>query len=96
MIDTHVGDWINSNICHVPLQRFISIDFIVRNGKRERKNTTITDSDFGAYLKWADWCREKAGILSNKVPIKFGWRARDVEMAVFTAQKQELQLNLNP
>lgn len=98
MIDTKVGDWINCNYSNYQftdmlLQPFETIKFVDRNGKRERKYTTIAISDFKAYLKWALWCREIARLLSSMVPIEFGWRARDVEMAVFTAQDKGLKLN---
>ena len=93
MIDSKVGDWININCDRIPLlQPFKSIESDNRSGKRKRRNTTITDLDFGAYLTWVKWCQEKAGILSNHMP-NIKWRARDVEMAVYTAQAQGLLLN---
>lgn len=40
---------------------------------------------------WMAWCQTMAAKLSQRTG--FFWRARDVEMAVFTAQRYGLELN---
>ena len=40
---------------------------------------------------WMEWCQHTAGILTDHTGRH--WRARDVEMAVFTAQRSSLTLN---
>ncbi|MGO9056062.1 MAG: hypothetical protein ACLQU2_01535 [Candidatus Binataceae bacterium] len=47
------------------------------------KKTTLTvPADWQFYLKWVEWCRTSAKHLAELTA--FPWRARDVEMAVFT------------
>ena len=47
--------------------------------------------DFDSYLNWVGWCNETAHLLTHRTDIN--WRARDVEMAVFTAARNGLALN---
>ena len=52
---------------------------------------TITESHWYFVESWMEWCQSTARKLSDGIgPV---WRARDVEMAVFTAQRCELPLN---
>ncbi len=90
MVDIQIARWVNDN--H-------------EAHSRNRENrltpfrlnyTSLQDNDFGSYLNWVAWCREMANTLSECTDMK--WRARDVEMAVFTAQtskKQEEPIVLN-
>jgi len=56
--------------------------------------TSLRDNDFTNYLHWIAWCRECAQELTDITETR--WRARDVEMAVFTAQRDRTFLNVLP
>lgn len=84
MVDRKVAQWVNTNLNE-------------HNRKREAKLTEfvslpLTDDDFESYLNWVYWCRELAQVLTEKTGMH--WRARDVEMAVFTAQRKNLELTV--
>jgi hypothetical protein len=86
MVDRNVAQWVNVNLNEhnrnrqAKLTQFCSL--------YEKK--TLTDDDFRSYLNWVYWCREIAQVLTEKT--RMCWRARDVEMAIFTAQRQNLKL----
>jgi len=48
-------------------------------------------NNFDNYVNWIQWCRETAVTLSHRTDME--WRARDAEMAVFTAARGGLSLN---
>ena len=50
----------------------------------------LTDRDWGFVQSWIEWCRFAAGRLNDLT--ERNWRARDVEMAVFTAQRKSMPL----
>lgn len=86
MVDSYVAKWVNSN-------------WERHNSRRENRlmpfamnSTSLRDNDFDSYLSWVRWCREIAGLLTNETTLQ--WRARDVEMAVFTAQLRQLPLEI--
>ena len=86
MVDNNVARWVNAN-------------FTKHNRNRQARltpfalgYTSLRDNDFRNYLNWVSWCNEIAQILTNKTSIK--WRPRDVEMAVFTAKRKDLELNV--
>ena len=54
------------------------------------KQGVLMESHWQFIQSWIAWCRFTARELSQRTG--FAWRARDVEMAVFTAQKRELSL----
>jgi hypothetical protein len=56
--------------------------------------TSLRYNDFENYLNWVYWCRETAEILTCRTDVE--WRARDVEMAVFTTEREGLSLNPLP
>ncbi|CAB1065513.1 hypothetical protein D1BOALGB6SA_10310 [Olavius sp. associated proteobacterium Delta 1] len=85
MIDNQVAKWVNKNLKgHNVKKKNKLIPFSL-------KYTSLRTNDFEAYLAWINWCREIAEILGRHTG--FDWRARDVEMAVFTAQRNGLNLN---
>lgn len=51
----------------------------------------ITESHWPFVASWMAWCQSMAAKLTRRTG--FFWRARDVEMAVFTAQRCGLELN---
>jgi len=92
MVDRRVADWINANLekhnagRNNKLTKFRSREW--------KKANFIADSDFGAYMGWVSWCRETASILSKMTDTC--WRARDVEMAIFTAYRNGRSLSVLP
>ena len=94
MVDREITNWAQKNGC---LHSYASCDGpvlteapILRQGGVNnlrynlRKHKNFTKS-------WIDWCRFTAHALSELT--KGDWSARDVEMAVFTAQRDNLALN---
>lgn len=63
-----------------------------RNSKIEFENRF--DNDFQNYLNKVYWCKEVAKLPTNAMPNNIKWRVRDVEMAVFTALRNNLPLNV--
>lgn len=57
-------------------------------------DSRLEDKDWNFVESWIDWCRYTKDILSERTERQ--WRARDVEMAVFTAQRSEGRITLNP
>jgi hypothetical protein len=77
--------------------RWVSANYERHNQSRDTQLTpfdigrgVVGDGHFDSYLNWVHWCRETAEILSGP---DMEWRARDVEMAVFTAAREGLDLN---
>ena len=86
MVDNNIARWVNAH-------------FTEHNRNKQAKLTpfslrypSLMDDDFPNYLNWVSWCNEMAQILSEKTDIP--WRTRDVEMAVFTAKRENLELNV--
>ena len=80
MVDTRVAKWINAEA-----KNHNSIDPQGPQLKEPRLKTGVLQMrHFDFYMAWVMWCRHTAAKLSNITGE--GWRARDVEMAVFTAQ----------
>jgi hypothetical protein len=88
MIDKQVANWVNlqgpehSENTNNTLSNF-NLNY-----------TSLRENDFDNYLNWIAWCKEISEILTRLTKEK--WRARDVEMAVFTAQRNNLLLNPLP
>jgi hypothetical protein len=82
MVDTRVAKWVNSEA-----ERFNSTNLgeakLIKAQGGKNKPTPLTLYDFDFYLNWILWTREMASKLSKLTAME--WRARDVEMAVFTA-----------
>ncbi len=82
MIDTRIAKWVKSQ-----LDRFNGGDpngpQLITSQYGQTKSTVLTMADFDFYLHWICWTRYIANKLSQQTERK--WRARDVEMAVFTA-----------
>ena len=82
MVDRRVAKWVNSH-----LDRFNKKDpngpQLIKSQYGQTKATVLTMVDFDFYLHWIRWTQHMANKLSQQTEIK--WRARDVEMAVFTA-----------
>lgn len=84
MLDTQVAKWVNEHFADHNIHRnnhLTPFNFI----------GVLRDNDFINYLNWVAWCRETSELLTRLNSEK--WRARDVEMAIFTAQRNNLVLN---
>jgi len=88
MIDNQVAKWVNRNALSHNVARKNKLSPFRMN------YTSLRDNDFPNYLNWIAWCREVAQVLSKLT--KEEWRARDAEMAVFTAQRNGMVLSVLP
>ena len=90
MVDRRTAKWITSNWSTHNRKR------TNRLGPFRVKEGVLRDNDFDNYLNWVAWCRETAELLTKSTNLQ--WRARDVEMAVFTAAptKRKKGMRLNP
>lgn len=85
MVDTHIARWVNRNSEQFNRGRsYKLLKFNIRA-------TSLQDDDFPNYMAWVFWCREMARVLEKETGIN--WRARDVEMAVFTSHRNKTNLN---
>jgi hypothetical protein len=85
MVDKIIGKWWNRN--KSTYWKTSASSFFQRSdgwlGLNEQNWTT--------YLEWTNFCREYSNFLSSKSGEQ--WRARDVEIAVWEAEKRDLTLN---
>jgi len=88
MIDSQVANWVNGNALNHNIARKSKLSPFRMN------YTSLRDNDFPNYSNWIAWCREVAQVLAKLT--NEDWRARDVEMAVFTAQRSGIELNVLP
>jgi hypothetical protein len=88
MIDNQVAKWVNLHGAEHSVNTNNNLTNFILNQTSLRKN------DFDNYLNWIAWCRENSVMLTKVT--NNNWRARDVEMAVFTAQRNNLLLNPLP
>jgi len=88
MIDNQVARWVTHNYIDHNTNRVATL------APFEMNYTSLRDNDFSSYLRWVHWCREVAQVLTNLTAQR--WRARDIEMAVFTAQRNGMALNVLP
>lgn len=96
MVDTRIAKWIGKfgqalNLSDQSAPRIILPEYYLA-----KKSTVLTMKDYTFFESWTYWCRHMAKKLTQQTSMK--WRARDVEMAVFTAadSKKPLKLNLLP
>jgi hypothetical protein len=85
MIDKQVANWVNLNGTEHSINTCNHLTNFILNF------TSLRDNDFDNYLNWIEWCREISVMITKLT--HDNWRARDVEMAVFTAQRNNLMLN---
>lgn len=88
MIDNRVANWVNSNASAHNSNRKNKLSVF------NKKYPSIRDDDFDSYLHWIEWCQEVAQVLTNLTEME--WRPRDVEMAVFTAERKKMVLSVLP
>ena len=86
MADKHIANWRAQNRARMGFERGPAfsqrsdgwVEAMVASDTKARRTRL-------AYLAWAEFCRNYAQRIGD-------WRARDVEMAVWMAQKQRLEL----
>ena len=90
MVDTHVARWAYAN---GPKHNYVSVGgpAIVGVPEISRNRTVLYGRDWRFVSSWIAWCRFTAELLSEATQNQ--WRARDVEMAIFTADRIGLPLN---
>jgi len=82
MIDNHVARWVNDHHREHSRERVELTPFSLAY-------TSLRDNDFQNYVNWVNWCCDTAAILSEREGTY--WRARDVEMAVFTVARGNIR-----
>ena len=97
IVDTRVAKWIDSHLDFHNKNDPLGPQ-LVRSYYGKGYSTVLTMADFDFYLHWIHWTRYMAEKLSKRTSIN--WRARDVEMAVFTAwgdrELSHPRFHLNP
>jgi hypothetical protein len=83
MVDTRVANWVNMhydpfNTANPEAPKLLPFAYDPTS-----KTKVLTMSDFSSYIRWIHWTRYTADRLSQVTGNH--WRARDVEMAVFTS-----------
>lgn len=86
MVDNNIARWVNDHYAEHNRSKY------ARLTPFSLGYTSLRDNDFSNYTNWVGWCNEIAQILSEKTDIC--WRPRDVEMAVFTAKRENIELNV--
>jgi len=79
MIDNVVAKWVNRNFDEYSQNKTSPLTPF------DKKYTSLQDNDFDHYINWKNWCCEMAKVLNEKT--NYLWRARDVEMAIFTYER---------
>ena len=84
MVDRNIARWVKEH----------HSDFSLNRGSRltpfKLNYSSLRYNNFDNYLHWVRWCRDTAGILTDRTSMQR--RARDVEIAVFTAAREGLSL----
>jgi hypothetical protein len=84
MVDRIIGDWWNAN------SPKFSASWATPFAQREDGWLPLNKQNWSAYLEWRDFCSQCALLLT--LNSERHWRARDVEMAVWEAEKRKLAL----
>jgi len=93
MVDKHIAYWWVENKAHYGYES--SPIFSQRgDGWVQTYTTSQNKQNWVAYISWTEFCRDYARRVTKKC--KENWRARDVEMAVWEAQKHNISLNVLP
>ena len=87
MVDRQIARWSRANGADHDYESWEGPILKTRPNLGER---VLTDGEWPFVQSWIEWCRFTAKRLSDLTGCQ--WRARDVEMAVFTAQRKSLPL----
>ncbi|MDE2823913.1 MAG: hypothetical protein OXK79_10460 [Chloroflexota bacterium] len=88
MVDTQVTKWAGNN---GHLHTYAEIGGPGLEEVPVLKTTVLLESHWAFIKSWISWCQFTACILRQRT--RYAWRARDVEMAVFTAQRCAMPLH---
>jgi len=88
MIDTQVAKWVSSH--YEEQNRGASNKVKLQPPKPGYAGEVLSMSHYPFLESWTSWCRVRAQQLSELSG--FAWRPRDVEMTIFTAQRNNLNL----
>ena len=88
MVDTQITHWARKNGHRHGYSRLGGPD--IEHAPELRPGSVLKESHWPFVESWIAWCRFTAWRLSQSTGR--AWRARDVEMAVFTAQRTSLAL----
>lgn len=91
MIDIQVAKWVNGHLGQYDSNRICKLSPFNLNPLFPLK---ATGDNFHSYMNWVKWCREVSSVLTKLSTIP--WGARDVEMAVYTAERSEGKVVLEP
>lgn len=84
MVDRWVATWVNANLA---AHNILDGNGVLRNHQLTPfifGANVLQFNDFPNYFNWVLWCRDQMVLLAASQPF-VGWRARDVEMAVFAS-----------
>jgi hypothetical protein len=85
MVDRHIADWWNNNSDTFGYKKQLKFNY-------PAGTITKSENNWYAYIYWTIFCNDIAKIMSTKYQIL--WRPRDVEMAVWQAQKNKIALDI--
>ncbi len=83
VVNKDVANWVNANLDNQNKNRVAKLTKFLNPN-------SLQNTDFQNYLNWRAWARETAEILTNITNEK--WRTRDVEMAVYAAPRNRINL----
>jgi hypothetical protein len=83
MVDRRIAKWVNMHYIQFNATCPDAPQLMPFSSISTSPYTTLSMKDFPFYLRWIHWTRSMAEKLTKATGIS--WRARDVEMAVFTA-----------
>ena len=90
MVDNHAAKWAYAN-GSTHGYNSVGGPTIVAVPEIGPGQTVVKGSDWRFVSSWTAWCQFTAELLSKATAVR--WRARDVEMAIFTADRMGLPLN---
>ncbi len=93
MVDTQVARWARTNASRFSYAQ-VGGPLLLQGPEFGRSATALDDRlnrHWNFVMSWYEWCRFTAELLSDRTDRT--WRARDVEMAVFHAQRSGLDLS---
>lgn len=100
MVDRRVARWVASHMEDHNVADPIGIQLVRPvTPVLEKKQSVLTIQDYPFYERWIQWCQSTSLKLTRQT--SQNWRARDVEMAVFTAwgkgsRTRKLTMYLDP
>ena len=86
MVDRQIAKWARA---HGAAHSYAKSGGPELSGAPDLKTRVLNENDWPFVESWITWCRYTACLLSQRTERE--WRARDVEMAVFTVQRQKIQ-----